>query len=419
MYEKLDISDFDIIGLITLNDVNGIEKYVTPVREDGQITTYLSRSKEYYNVKSMTELALEREELKTKLTRELSRKNFVILENMLNCSGKVYFRKFEEYILSGKDEKYKIQLQQAKDCLIEDTKNILVLLQNKGIIELDPRNILPTGDENSAKRAIEMDNKAMLYIFTKALKMKKGPQELEVLTPGYGSIYIGPFFHSMYGYDFTNALKSKYISESKGPTDVPITELMSSDRIFSGDKTILLLDDNIGTGATMLEFNEELRKLGIKDIISGAIQYNWRNYFRVTVGEKKDIDRFEIEKFDIVTPFNYAGHKLYKHAIDLLHSSGAEYIEYLNSKKYRLKECSDLEGAILRGLICSDRTGLDLADGLKIPDSIEKAEINLLEQYQSGPFEVKNPISRKIIKTIIADVIDIGVPEINYECNEK
>ena len=125
MGEKLSLTDFDIIGLITLNDVDGIEKYVTSVRKDGKIITYLSRSKEYYNVKNMTELAIEREELKTKLTRELTKRNFVILENMLNCSGKVYFKKFEEYIMSKKSEKNRIQLQQAEECLMEDVINIL------------------------------------------------------------------------------------------------------------------------------------------------------------------------------------------------------------------------------------------------------------------------------------------------------
>ena len=63
MNEKIDLKDFDIIGIISLNDVDGIEKYVTPVRINDKIVTYLSRSKEYYNVKSMTELALDMEQL--------------------------------------------------------------------------------------------------------------------------------------------------------------------------------------------------------------------------------------------------------------------------------------------------------------------------------------------------------------------
>ena len=103
MDTKLELTDFDLLGIIKLNDVQGIEDYVTPIIRNGKIEGYLSRSKEYYNVKTMAELAFEREKLKSKLTRELSKRNYVILENMLNCSGKVYFRKLEDYILNGSD----------------------------------------------------------------------------------------------------------------------------------------------------------------------------------------------------------------------------------------------------------------------------------------------------------------------------
>ena len=82
MKEKISFQDFDILGVIELDDVQGIEKYVTPVRTNGTKATFLSRSKEYYNVKTMSELASSREELKALLTQELSKRNFVILENI-------------------------------------------------------------------------------------------------------------------------------------------------------------------------------------------------------------------------------------------------------------------------------------------------------------------------------------------------
>ena len=114
MKEKIRLEDFDILGVIQLQDVQGIEKYVTPIEEDDRIVGYLSRSKEYYNVKTMTELALEREELRTRLTREATKRNFVILENMLNYSGKVYFKKFEQFILSGKSKRYESETKKRR-----------------------------------------------------------------------------------------------------------------------------------------------------------------------------------------------------------------------------------------------------------------------------------------------------------------
>ncbi len=156
--------------------------------KNGTKGTFLSRSREYYNVKSMSELASCREELKMKLTQEISRRNFVILENMANCSGRVYFKMFERYILNKKKLRYiEKKMERARKCLLEDVKNIMTILQGEGKIEINPDKVLPYGDENSEQRAIEMDNKAMLYLFAKTLKLNKSPDEIEILTPGYGA----------------------------------------------------------------------------------------------------------------------------------------------------------------------------------------------------------------------------------------
>lgn len=72
--EKLELKDFDLLGIIDLCDVSGIEPLVTPVVSDGKIISYLSRSKEYYNVKNMKELSQMRENLKELLTESLSKK---------------------------------------------------------------------------------------------------------------------------------------------------------------------------------------------------------------------------------------------------------------------------------------------------------------------------------------------------------
>ena len=407
MGERLKLDEFDIIGIIELQDVQGIEKYVTPIQEGDRIVGYLSRSKEYYNVKTMTELAFEREELRTMLTEGLTKRNFVILENMLNCSAKVYFKKFEQYILSGKSPKYKSQVEQARVCLMEDMENILHILQAKGKINCESTAMLPAGMENSEKRAIEMDNKALLYIYAQALRMNK-PENIEVLTPGYGSLYIGPMLKAMYGCDYTHMLKSKYIEETiPGDTEEPLSSLVSSDRVFDKSKTIFLLDDNIGTGQTMNEIKDELQKNGIRDVLSGAVQYNWRNYYRVSTGEKKDIERFTVGDFDIVSPFNYAGHKLYKHAIDALHSSGKEYISYLNSKSYRTKGYSDIKGAIKRAIICAYSSGLILSEEYSFPEfnsQIVEAK-DVLPKYKNGDKKVENPIAKKIINDLIGRVM--------------
>ena len=57
MVEKLKLQDFDILGILELKDIQGIEKFVTPIKdEEGRTKSYLSRSKEYYNVKQWLNL---------------------------------------------------------------------------------------------------------------------------------------------------------------------------------------------------------------------------------------------------------------------------------------------------------------------------------------------------------------------------
>ena len=188
----------------------------------------------------------------------------------------MYFKNFEKYIkykVQGKDTRNQlIQLIQAQKCLEEDIRNILILLQGNNCIEVDLGNRLPGGDENSEQRPIEMDNKAILYMFAKSLSQAKDPDKVEVVTPGYGGIYIGPMLKAMYGYDYTNLLKSKYVEEATKLDHVDVRELTSSQRPFEEGKKVLLLDDNVGTGATLKETKEALVNAGIRNIKMGNTQ---------------------------------------------------------------------------------------------------------------------------------------------------
>ena len=410
MEETLNINDFDILGLITLRDIKGLEKYVTPIVEGNQVMfqRYLSRSKEYYNVKTMSELSEEREKLKRLLDRRPTQRNFVILENMLNCSGKVYFKKMEQYIKSRTIQKEE-EMSRARECMEEDLRNIITILSKKGLINVRESNILPGGFENSERRLIEMDNKAMLYLFADSLNFLKDNENIETLTPGYGSLYIGPTLKVMYGWDYTNLLKSKYIKSTMPDTEkTDMIELVSTDRVFGEGKEVLLLDDNIGTGQTMEEIKNQLHNNGIDKVISGAIQYNWINYYRIGIGEKRldkkgnKIQRFKAQNYDIISPMNYYGHKLCERAISMLHSSGEEYIAYLNSKSYRLPGYSDLIGSIERGMQFAEMSGLRLSDKYDYKKRRERYPQELLDEYKDPESlnDAQKAITEDIIKTI-------------------
>lgn len=385
---------------------------MTPIyeKDNNEAVRYLSRSKEYYNVKSMTELSEQREELKSKLDRRKTKRNFVILENMLNCSGKVYFKKLEKYI-KDKTIQNQEEMEEARDCMEEDVRNILVILSKKGLISVNKYLRLPTGMENSQKRIIEMDNKAMLYIFGKTINLDNISGEKEILIPGYGGIYIGPFLRELYGAEYTNLLKSKYIDDTNPQNDYfTFDERVNSDRIFEKGKKIILLDDNIGTGQTMEDIKKELERYRINDVMSGAIQYNWLNYYRISIGEKKQdkygnkIKRFNIEDYDFISPINYYGHKLCDAAIDMLHSSGEEYISYLKSKSYRINQYNDIVGAIERGMQYAEMSGVILSDKYDYKKRKEREVKSLTEEYKN---KNKNEQFNTSAKTCINEMIDM------------
>ena len=279
---------------------------------------------------------------------------------MLNSSTKSYFKLFEKYISDRKNTKIEKAMIEAKKCMDEDTRNIIKIFENKGLISVTGRELPKFDNINSIQRPIEMDDKAILYLFAKYNIGKfQNPQKMEILTPGYGSIYIGSFIKQLHGIDYTNIYKSKYIKEiSSISRPEKFTDLLSSKRLFR--KNVILLDDNIGTGKTLLEIIKLLKNHNINVYKIGAIQYNWRNFYRIVIKDKEGIEKFNPNNFDYITPCNYPGHKLIKHGIATLLSSGEEYEKYKISKGYNRKAYCDIEGLIRRGLRYSRKSNYNI-----------------------------------------------------------
>ena len=163
--------------------------------------------------------------------------------------------------------------------------------------------------ESLPTRNIECNNMALLYVFAKSLMP---PKNYSVLNAGLGGVFIGPFFKSIYNIDWTNVLKSKYVKSETLQTSNIMDRIVDNNML---SRNILFLDDNVGTGDTMREVKQELQQNGYC-VKCGAVQYNWINYYRVFTGEKS-IAKFETRDIDYVTQFNYPGHKLLEHVIDI------------------------------------------------------------------------------------------------------
>lgn len=348
--EKLYLHEFDSNGIFDLYDVTGIEDLVAPMKNG----KYLSRNALYYDAKTYSELSNKRKELRNILTEEPSKKNFVILEYLSNSSAKIYFEELKKKI-----ENQDNNVLQAKKCLEEDCENIVRFFQNKPLLK--PIYDLPEGKDRVLDRHIEMDNKQILYLFCSNLKFNKAKH---VITPGLGSIFVGPMLKSMYGFDYTNILFSLYSKDEKLRN---ISEQKVFDELFSDDvwsttsNELLLIDDNVGSCNTMNTIRKQLKERE-KTCKFGAIKYNWNFYNQVKHGEL-DHPTFDINEVDFLTILDDPGYWIMRDSIKALKEEGGDaYLQVMKQEGLRQEKIPDISLLIQLAEKYSKSADVDLYD---------------------------------------------------------
>lgn len=344
--EEIRLDEFDIMGIFELSDVEGIEELVTPIGNG----RYFSRSGDYYDVKTYTELSRKREDLKQRLTQEPSKRNFVITESMLNASAKVYYEELQKKILGQSNH-----MEQAQECMQEDCDNTIRFMKGQSIVK--PAKTFPEGEDVITGRSIQMDNKMLLYLYTTSLHFKKSRH---VLIPGLGAIYIGPFLRNIHGFDYTNIVLSRYEKDQKlqNLLEKDLQELMSNDEWAATKNDLLLIDDNIATGRTVRSIAERLRQYG-KDCRYGAIMYTWQTYYNVKKGIE-DMETFDMKDVELLTIFDDPGYWISRDVGKALRQSADAYIEELKSYGYRIDGISDMQTTIDKAEKYTSECGIDL-----------------------------------------------------------
>lgn len=368
--EKVNLYEFDSNGLICLDDATGIQDIVEPL-SNGK---YLSRNSSYYDTRTYSELSHERKRLSQILTDDVSKKNFVILEYLSNASAKVYFEELKRMVENQEND-----INEAQKCFEEDCENIVRFFRSEPLHR--PICDLPKGNRKILERYIEMDNKQILYMFCSNLKFTK-PKH--IITPGLGSIFVGPMMKSMYGFDYTNILFSLYSKDEKLrsiSTTKKFDDIFSNDLWKTTENELVLIDDNVGSCNTMNTIRNQLKDRG-KTCKFGAVKYNWEFYNKVKRGELNH-PCFDVKDVDFLSILDDPGYWIMRDSIKALKETGGDtYVEVMKQEGFYQKEISDIQILIQLAEKYSKKSDVDLYDleGIKIKKSSALLCINLRNQ---------------------------------------
>ena len=268
---------------------------------------HLSRNKIYYESKWLNDIYLLREQLLSYLG-DNKLINYIVLDYVINFSAQVYYN-----LMSKKQPDFLVK--QAKLCLEEDVSNMISLIENKNNYTFTQK--LPNANLFIDFRNVELDNKLEVYSYVKNF----GKIDCMIITPGLGSILIGPFFKAIWGNEFTNILYSRFKAH-----DNP-----NSKKCENFHKALYLVDDNVGSGFTTEELIGLLkgnRLLGVS-----SVEYDWHLYDIISRGQSP-YTKFKYNKYDKLTIINTRNHKFLDKSVDFVVNNPENYIQYLKQHKF-------------------------------------------------------------------------------------
>jgi phosphoribosylformimino-5-aminoimidazole carboxamide ribotide isomerase len=346
--ELIKKDEFDFLGIITLSNVKGIEKFVEPL-SNGK---FLSRNSSYYSSKTCKEASRERKYLNGLLPCK-GKKAFVIVERMLNDSCRVYYSAFRKSLQNRTDTK---NMKQAKACLDEDVANILNIFHGKTAIKI--KHQLPESNLSTEGRQIEADNKKILIDTIESL-----PKQAFVVCPLIGGILIGPFFkaiqkinylHVLFGMHDQNSLR--LVKNGK----VKLERVIPKSEISKIPQNILIFDDNVGTGETLIILRDTFKQFG-KKVKVGALEMSWDYYDQIKTNKRigKLVD---YDTIDYPTYKSTRHHSLTDELIAALNKSGDDYIKTLKKRGFYNPFLSDDDLLYFRGKSICERYNIKFKD---------------------------------------------------------
>ena len=342
----------DILGIFDMDVTDSsVIPYLTEFKD-----RFLSRNyQEYYVFYSKEDLIRRREKLVNLLLKRSNlsiSEKYVILDNILNISARLYYLSI---VTSIKTQNSAV-VRDIYRTFVSDITNYINFIEgldfdfNFGSFrDFDG---LTSSQESmllEKKCQIELDNKIHLFNYLKGLNNvidESGLKNYAFVTPGFGSLYIGPFLTAMYGSSCTNILYSQYKKTGIEEIDTrSSSELLVADPTLLNGKKIILIDDNMGTGLTLKNIRSLLDKENHHVVLSGAYQYTFDRLQEFFI-KSRDQEVFDPTSVDLLSPFNYPRHQINETAKEKLGVSGEEYVNYLRKFGYHGDKIPDYDRLI-------------------------------------------------------------------------
>lgn len=342
----------DILGIFDMDVTDSsVISYLTEFKD-----RFLSRNyQEYYVFYSKEDLIKRREKLVNLLLKKSNlsiSEKYVILDNILNISARLYYLSI---VTSIKTQNSAV-VRDIYRTFVSDITNYINFIEgldfdfNFGSFrDFDG---LTSSQESmllEKKSQIELDNKIHLFNYLRGLNYvidKSGLKNYAFVTPGFGSLYIGPFLTAMYGSSCTNILYSQYKKTGIEEIDTrSSSELLVADPTLLNGKKIILIDDNMGTGLTLKNIRSLLDKENHHVVLSGAYQYTFDRLQEFFI-KSRDQEVFDPTSVDLLSPFNYPRHQINETAKEKLGVSGEEYVNYLRKFGYHGDKIPDYDRLI-------------------------------------------------------------------------
>lgn len=375
----------DVLGMFEMNVNNSnILDYVTKYNDK-----YLSRNyQQYYVFDSVKDLLDRREKLINILINENSNLNndekYVVLENILNVSARLYY-------LSGLSNSIELQTDKINgnyDMFVSDIINFVSFMKKIGL-PLEFKDYKEMNDNFNIEEVlhrkiqVEFDNKSYILNYVNELVKLFKDLELEdyfVITPGYGSIYLGPFVSSMTDKYSSLLLYSQYKKTGIERIDNnrDFKNLIVNSSRFNGNQ-IILLDDNMGTGTTMKTIRNGLNSCGYDVKLTGSYQYTFDRLQEFSIRDRGQ-ELFNVYEQDLLTPINYPRHQILESAVARFKDSPQNCISYLNLFGYHSNLRSDYQQMVNDSLFYYNRfTGKNLYQDELLKESSQKLIKRLLK----------------------------------------